>query len=153
VIEYVHQVYFVLIMDINRKTHTRISVALPPLHLYCRLHPVLAVRLAGQVTSLKLTVGLSAFLNQSNLHLHPAWSFAGKFSHSERDEMPPYCWPQPLDGAPNCELQPLKMPTPPPGIAMSKWLSPRSPPVLVACTIIFWPETGPDVKVNLDIHY
>lgn len=32
--------------------------------------------------------------------------------------------------------------------AMSKWLLPRSPPVLVACTIIFLPATGPLVNVN-----
>jgi hypothetical protein len=36
-----------------------------------------------------------------------------------------------------------------PGIAISKWLFPRSPPVLVVCTIIFLPLTGPEVNVNL----
>ena len=48
-------------------------------------------------------------------------------------------------------MHPLKSPTPPPGICKSKWLSPRSPPVLVTCTTIFLPLTGPDVKVNLGL--
>jgi hypothetical protein len=63
--------------------------------------------------------------------------------------MPPYCCPQPWDGAPHWLEQALNKPTPPPGIARSKWFCPRSPPVLVVCTIIFLPLTGPDVNVNL----
>src|SRR5690242_15842623 len=38
----------------------------------------------------EVTLGLSAFLNQSNRHLQPACSCVGNASHSERCEMPPY---------------------------------------------------------------
>jgi hypothetical protein len=69
--------------------------------LYFLIQPVLAVNALGHVTSLNVTEGLSAFLNQSNLHWHPALSLAGKLSHCEREEMPPYCAPQPFLGAPH----------------------------------------------------
>lgn len=60
--------------------------------------------------------------------------------------MPPYCCP---GKPPNCGLQPSNRPTPPPGIRMSKWFDPRSPPVLVDWTTMVLPATGPLVKVRL----
>lgn len=39
---------------------------------YLRMQPVLSVIAFGQVTGLKLTVGLSAFKNQSKRQLQPA---------------------------------------------------------------------------------
>ena len=114
-----------------------------------RTQPVLAVSSEGQVISVKSTSGLSAPLNQSKRQLQPALRAAGKLSHADLEETPPYCWPQPEEGAPNWLEQALKMPTPPPGMAISKWLLPRSPPVLVVWTIMVLPWTGPDLKVSL----
>src|SRR5687767_6606791 len=101
----------------------------------------------GHRTCSKVTAGLSAFWNQSKRHWQPALRFSGKESHSLRDDMPPYCAP---GRPPNCGVQPSKRPTPPPGMRISKWLLPRSPPVLVDWMTIVLPATGPDVKVKLD---
>lgn len=95
------------------------------------LHPVLLVNSAGQLTCLKLTVGLSAPSNQSNLKLQPGLRASGKAAQEETAATPPYCAPHPEEGAPNSFVQPLKIPTPPPGIAKSNWFEPRSPPVLL----------------------
>lgn len=122
--------------------------ALGALESSALVQPLLAVMAAGHATCLKETVGLSAPLNQSKRQLQPAWRAAGKPEHEDDEEMPPYCAPQPEDGAPHSCVQPLKIPTPPPGMLMSNWLPARSPPVLVACTIILFPATGPLVKVN-----
>jgi hypothetical protein len=79
-------------------------------------HPVFAVRAAGQATCSKDTVGLSAPSNQPNRQSQPAWSASGKLAQSEAAVTPPYCAPQPELGAPHSVVQPLKIPTPPPGI-------------------------------------
>jgi hypothetical protein len=78
--------------------------------------PVFAVRAAGQATCSKDTVGLSAPSNQPNRQSQPAWSASGRLAQSEAAVTPPYCAPQPELGAPHSVLQPLKIPTPPPGI-------------------------------------
>jgi len=113
-----------------------------------RTHPVLAVRAAGHSTCTKSTVGLSAPSNQSYLQSQPGWRAVGNVAQAEADEIPPYCAPHPDEGAPHSAVQPLKIPTPPPGILMSNWLVERSDPVLVACTIIFLPAIAVLVKVS-----
>jgi hypothetical protein len=113
-----------------------------------RLQPVRATSSAGHCTCSKVKVGLSAFLNQSKRHWQPGLRASGKESHSLRDEIPPYCAP---GRPPNWDEQPLKIPTPPPGMARSKWLLPRSPPVLVDWTTMVLPATGPEVKVRLAV--
>lgn len=95
------------------------------------LQPVLWVNSAGHSTCLKSTVGLSASSNHPNLKLQPGWRAAGKAEHEDTAAIPPYCAPHPEEGAPYSVVQPLKIPTPPPGIAISNWLDPRSPPVLL----------------------
>lgn len=107
--------------------------------------PVTPVSSAGQEICVKVCVGLSEFLNQSNLQSQPAWSLAGNVEHSDRFEMPPYWAPQEL---PNSVVQPSKMPVPPPGICRSNWFPFRSPPVLTDWTSITFPLALPDVKVR-----
>jgi hypothetical protein len=74
-----------------------------------RAQPVLAVKAAGQATCVNDTLGLSAPMNQS-------FKASGKLSQEDRSLMPPYWAPQPALGAPHSLVQPLKIPTPPPGI-------------------------------------
>jgi len=50
---------------------------------------------------------------------------------------PPYLSPQPSVGAFHWLEHALKIPTPPPGIAMSKWFFDKSLPVLVTWTSSF----------------
>jgi hypothetical protein len=57
------------------------------------VHPVLLVSSVGHWTWVKLKVGLSEFLNQSNLQLHPDCSFVGIAAHWDLLDMPPYCAP------------------------------------------------------------
>lgn len=134
-----------------------------------RLHPVFAVSALGQVTDFQSTVGLSAPSKKlPKRKLQPGSSADGNVEHALADETPPYCSPQPEEGAPHSSVQPLTKycllvwcrsqgrrgwkilhsPTPPPGMARSNCPSERSPPVLVACTIIFLP-TIMDVNVSL----
>lgn len=114
---------------------------------HSRTHPVFAVRTAGHVTGLKRIVGLSAFWNQLKRQSQPDFSCGGNFAQSDALLTPPYCCPHEY-GPGNCFEHPSKMPTPPPGICRSKWLPPRSPPVLVTCTINSLPATGPEVNSN-----
>lgn len=44
-------------------------------------HPVTAVSSAGHDICVKVCVGLSEFLNQSNLQSQPAWSLFGNVEH------------------------------------------------------------------------
>jgi len=81
-----------------------------------RIHFVFAVSAAGQATCVKETVGLSQPSNQSKRQRQPAWRASGKESQLELSEIPPYCAPHPEEGAPHSVVQPLKIPTPPPGI-------------------------------------
>jgi len=113
------------------------------LNNYRRMHPVRSVISLGQVTGRKVIVGLSAFLNHWNRHMHlgikklvwnicnrgylqlyffyPSRIWTGSFWQSEIVETPPYRAPHPSSGAFHWDLQPLKIPTPPPGICKSKW--------------------------------
>lgn len=113
-----------------------------------RFDPVLAIISAGQATCSKSTVGLSEPPNQSKRQSHPGCNLVGKVAQSVSAEIPPYCAPHPLAGAPHSVVQPLKIPTPPPGIARSNWLDPKSPPVLVAWTINVFPTAAPDVNLR-----
>ena len=54
---------------------------------------------AGHATALNLIDELSAFLNQSNRHKHPARTAAGSLSQSARDFTPPYRSPPLVLGA------------------------------------------------------
>jgi hypothetical protein len=112
------------------------------------LLPVFAMISAGHATCSKSTVGLSEPPNQSNLQSQPSCSAEGKVEQSVAAEIPPYCAPHPLLGAPHSSVHPLKIPTPPPGIARSNWFDPRSPPVFVACTIKVFPSAAPEVNLR-----
>lgn len=111
-----------------------------------RLQPVRETSSEGHWTWVKVKFGLSAFLNQSNRNSQPGLRALGKEEHWPRSEIPPYVAP---GSPPNWGLQPSKRPTPPPGMLRSKWLLPRSPPVLVDWTTIVLPATGPEVNVRL----
>jgi len=73
----------------------------------CLTHPVMEVKAAGHSTCTKSTVGLSAPWNQSNRQLHPVCKAVGKVAQAEAEEIPPYCCPQPDDGAPHSAVHPL----------------------------------------------
>ncbi|GME86205.1 unnamed protein product [Ambrosiozyma monospora] len=81
--------------------------------------PVSSVNSEGQTTCSKVTLGLSAFSNQSNLKSQPFCNSEGKLEQALSAEIPPYCSPQEYPD-PNSFVQPLvKIPTPPPGKAKS----------------------------------
>lgn len=54
------------------------------------VQPVTLVSSVGHDICSKVCVGLSEFLNQSNLHSQPAWSLVGKVEHWELFDTPPY---------------------------------------------------------------
>jgi hypothetical protein len=112
------------------------------------LLPVFAMISAGHATCSKSTVGLSDPPNQSNLQSQPGCNAEGKVEQSLAAEIPPYCAPHPLLGAPHSFVHPLKIPTPPPGIARSNWFEPKSPPVFVAWTIKVFPTAAPEVNLR-----
>jgi hypothetical protein len=103
---------------------------------------------AGHATCTKSIVGLSAPFIQSQRKLQPGWRALGN-AEQVLDEMPPYCSPQPEEGAPHSLVQPLNMPTPPPGIERSNWFIWRSVPKFVAWTIMVLPAMAVEVKVSL----
>lgn len=76
--------------------------------------PVRAVKAAGHATCWNVAAGLSAPPNQPKRQLQPGWRRAGREAHCAADERPPYCAPPQL--LPYWVWQPLKAPTPPPGI-------------------------------------
>jgi hypothetical protein len=118
--------------DAEEATALPLASAAGMLESSALLQPVLLVRAAGHSTCLKSTVGLSAPMNHPKRKSHPGLRAAGKLEQLSAAEIPPYCAPHPDEGAPNWVVQPLKIPTPPPGMARSNWLAPRSPPVFVA---------------------
>jgi len=122
--------------------------------------PDLAVMAEGQGTSLYVTFGLSAALNQVVNQSHPArssglslnadWHFVWTqlIWPLHVASMPPLCAPMStLPHSLGPDVQELLIPTPPPGISKSNWLFTTSPPMLMAWTIKDFPLSALDEEV------